>query len=403
LQRFAVGGTIPLAEIPRAELRNLVLTRLNGQLLGSETVNLAKRQVREFTADAIDAVNTQLENGMQEVNNALRDALASQLASMQQGIAQQILGPLANYIGAGRLKGYARINGTSLEEIRVDGRFRWDVPDGLEFNGYMRLRSLRSDGRGGCVPEGQVLREITIGANEAPVDWISPGLKANIGVKFTLADYIPIGLGGFFEMAGGPLQFEGFEMNEMRAAVAFGAHPSVILSEEGYLAAGVDLTLGDFGLAGGAFFGRACTIDPLVLIDTEVASVLGSPPFTGIYLYGGARFGLNELLGIPSTCIFRVNVGAGVGFFMFAEGPVIGGKFVGEATGEALCLVTITGRVALVGAKEGLGASNPMRFKGFASVKGKAGACPMCVKFNKKVGVGFTINGGSITSPSISY
>jgi hypothetical protein len=98
-----------------------------------------------------------------------------------------------------------------------------------------------------------------------------------------------------------------------------------------------------------------------------------------------------------------VTVGAGAGVFVFVEGPTFGGKLVGEVTGEALCLVSIGGRMSLVGVKEGLSATSPMRFSGTGKVKGKVGCCPFCVKFNKSVNVKFEVSGGEIGSPEIDF
>ena len=111
-------------------------------------------------------------------------------------------------------------------------------------------------------------------------------------------------------MTGGPLSFEAFKINDMNAAVAFGAIDGDPFKAENYLAASADLTIGEYGMAGGVFFGRSCSLDPIALIDPEVAGVLGAPPFTGAYLYGEARLPINELIGIPSTCMLNVVVGA---------------------------------------------------------------------------------------------
>jgi hypothetical protein len=44
-----------------------------------------------------------------------------------------------------------------------------------------------------------------------------------------------------------------------------------------------------------------------------------------------------------------------------------------------------------------------MRFAGKGTVKGKVGACPFCVKFNKSVGVKFSASNGTISAPEVSY
>lgn len=403
LARFASGGNIDMAEVPRAELRARIRSIIADRLVSSQTAGVLQTQVRQYVQDAVTACTTQIDSGMQQVNGTLRDVIATRLAEVDQSINGSILGPMSDMLGTGRLSGYAHITGDSLTMLRVDGRFRFKVPDNLDLSAYLQIKQLTSDNAGGCVPAGQTANEVLIGAERVPLEWISPNLKANVGVKFTLMDGDPIGLGGFFDMTGGPLAFEAFTINDMNAALAFGAIDGDPWAAENYLAASTDLQIGDWGMAGGVFFGRSCSLDPIALIDPEVAGVLGNPPFTGAYLYGEARAPLNELLGIPSSCMLKLVYGAGTGVFYFHEGPTFGGKLAGEISGEALCLVSISGRMSLVGAKQGLDLTGPMRFAGKGTLKGKAGACPFCVRFKKSVGIKFNVSGGDISSPDISY
>jgi hypothetical protein len=398
--RYKLSDFVELPQIPRVQLRALIRQAILDELLGSQILDVLQKQLREYVQDAVAVVQKEIDSGIQQINSALREVIATHLAEVDQQINQEIVGPLSDLIGAGRLTGYAHINGDSLTELRVDGKFRFKVPEKMDFEGYLLIKQLTSDNRGGCIPPGTTVNEITIGANKVPLEWISSGLKANVGVKFSISSSLPVGLGGYFDMVGGPLDFESFKINDIKAALAFGAIPDSPFLSENYLAAAVDLEFSDYGLKGGMMFGRICTLDPLILIDPEVAAVLGDPPFTGAYVYGEARLPINELIGIPSSCLLKVVVGAGAGAFYFAEGPTYGGKLVGEVKGEAICLVSISGRMALVGARQGNG---PMKFNGNGKVKGKAGACPFCVKFNKSVKVSFQIADGEIKSPSIDY
>lgn len=398
--RYKLSDFVELPQIPRVQLRALIRQAILDELLGSQILDVLQKQLREYVQDAVAVVQKEIDNGLQQVNSALRDVIATHLAGIDQQINQEIVGPMSDFIGAGRLTGYAHINGDSLTELRVDGKFRFKVPEKMDFEGYLQIKQLTSDNRGGCIPPGTTVNEITIGAKKVPLEWISPGLKADVGVKFSISGSTPVGLGGYFDMLGGPLDFESFKINDINAALAFGAIPDSPYMSENYLAASVDLEFSDYGLKGGIMFGRTCTLDPIILIDPEVAAVLGDPPFTGAYVYGEARLPINELIGIPSSCILKVVVGAGAGAFYFAEGPTYGGKLVGEVKGEALCLVSIGGRMSLVGARQGNG---PMKFNGNGKVKGKAGACPFCVKFNKSIKVSFQVADGEIKSPSIDY
>ena len=408
-----------LPELPRAELRDFIRRQIIDELAASQTVSAYQTQVRQYSQDVVSAATTQIDSGIQQVNNALRDVIAARLAEVDQSINQRLLGPMGDMLGAGRMSGYAHIDNDSLSMLRVDGKFQFKVPDDLELKAYLQIKRMTSDNGGGCVGEGEAAYEILVGAEDAPLEWLSPNLSANLGVKFTLLDQgrglEPIGLGGFFDMTGGPLTFELFAIRDMNAAMAFGAKDGDPWAAENYLAASTDLQLGDWGMAGGVFFGRSCSLDPIALIDPAVADVLGNPPFTGAYLYGEARAPLNEVLGIPSTCMLTLTYGAGLGLFYFDEGPTFGGKWAGEISGEALCIFSISGRMELAGAKEGLPDSldagslmsslenNPMRFAGRGTLKGKVGACPFCAKFKKTARVKFKVDGGDIKAPSIGF
>jgi hypothetical protein len=139
-----------------------------------------------------------------------------------------------------------------------------------------------------------------------------------------------------------------------------------------------------YDISGGIFFGRTCTLDPIKLIDPDVAAVLGNPPFTGAYLYGEAWIPISEaVLGIPASCLFNISAGVGAGAFFFLEGPTYGGIMKAGVLGEALCIVTIKGEIKMIGVKNG----DNLRFNGKGRLSGKVGPCPFCIKFGKTVGI----------------
>jgi hypothetical protein len=119
-------------------------------------------------------------------------------------------------------------------------------------------------------------------------------------------------------------------------------------------------------------------------IDPDVGSVLGTPPFTGGYVYGEGTWPL-----VDFGCVFNISASAGTGIFYFAEGPTYGGKIHAGVSGEALCVISVKGEIDLVGVKSG----DDFRFTGAGKVKGKVGACPFCKRFNKTVRLTYE-NGG---------
>jgi hypothetical protein len=121
-----------------------------------------------------------------------------------------------------------------------------------------------------------------------------------------------------------------------------------------------------------------------MLVDPDVGELLGTPPFTGAYVYGEVWIPLSEVvLGIPASCLFRISAGLGAGAFYFVEGPTYGGRMLMGVSGEALCIVSIRGEVSMTGVMN----AGSLRFRGRGTLTGKAGACPFCLKFRESANV----------------
>ena len=340
--------------------------------------------LRQKLYDIDLAIKEGVDNAFAQVNTILKDLVGEFLAELDDEI-NGFLGDFGDVLGAGELDGFAHINGDALRLLRIDAYLQMKVPDDLEFNGFLQIKQLESDGTGGCSygDVGELSTEITLGAFGVPVSWLSPGMVIDVEGKVTFADK-PIGLGGAFEMVEGEVGFEAFTITDLGAAMSFG-------QTENYLAAKVGLEFQSYALAGGIFFGKTCDIAPLMLVNEQVASVLGepNPTFTGAYVYGEAHIPISEvLLGIPASCMFQITAGVGAGAFYFVEGPTYGGQMLLSAAGEVLCLVSVKGEVSLVGAK----VADDFRFSGEGRLSGKAGACPFCIKFGKTVGLEYQNN-----------
>ena len=52
-------------------------------------------------------------------------------------------------------------------------------------------------------------------------------------------------------------------------------------------------------------------------------------------------------------------------------------------SGEALCVVSISGQVSMIGVMSG----NSLRFKGKGTLTGKAGWCPLCLEFSESASI----------------
>jgi hypothetical protein len=278
-------------------------------------------------------------------------------------------------MGAGQIEGYAHIRNDALNELRLDGKFQWKVPDEMEFNAFLVIKDLNSSLPGGCGIDAESLPEVTLGTTDFGLGMLGSDIRADISTKFAFAqdgDSLKlIGMGGSFEMTEGEVGFESFAIDEFYAAVAFGLL-------ENYLSANIHCTFTSYEVEGGIFLGKACSLDPFSW-DPDVQAVLGDPPFLGIYVYGEGWMPI-----VDYGCLFRVKAGVGAGIFYFVDGPV-GGKIFLGADGEALCVVNVSGEVTLVGVKDG----EDMRMNGKGKISGRAGSCPFCVKFSKTVTISY--------------
>lgn len=319
-----------------------------------------------------DMVQESIDSVFQQLNKAMKDLVSEYLSGIDEEI-NGALGDLSDILGAGQIDGYAHIRHDSLNELRLDGKFQWKVPDEMEFNAFLLIKDLNSSLPGGCGVDADSLPEVTLGTTDFGLGMLGSDIRADISTKFAFAEnggsLTLIGMGGKFEMTEGEIGFESFAIDEFYAAVAFGAL-------ENYLSANVHCTFTSYEVEGGLFLGKACSLDPFSW-DPDVQGVLGDPPFTGVYVYGEGWMPI-----VDYGCLFRVKAGVGAGIFYFVDGPV-GGKIFLGADGEALCVVNVSGEVTLVGLKDG----DDMRMFGKGKISGRAGSCPFCVKFSKTVSI----------------
>ena len=352
-----------------------------------DTVLIGKVQVaiKQRLQDVNAAIRQGIDNALGEVNSLIMEAIGDFLADIDDSI-NGALGSVSDKLGSGSLQGYAIFNGDALRRVRIDGKFEFKIPDETTIKAFLEINQYTSiDQPPGCIVlgDGEAYTEVTIGALDVGVDFIAPDLRVNVSAKFAMMNtggpwgLRPDGFGGSFEMASGEISFEAFTITELKCGIMFS-------STEAYVSAALGMKIGDYGAKGGVFFGRTCTLEPIELWDPLVASALGEPDpsFTGIYVYGEAHIPVSEvILGIPASCFFKITADAGVGFFYFVEGPTYGARLGLGVTGELLCLVTISGRIDMVGARVG----GVTRLKGKGRGKGEIGPCSFCIKFDRTI------------------
>jgi ABC-type transporter Mla subunit MlaD len=358
--------------------RGFLTAQIRDMLLQSSVYQQFQYVLRQWVSDLDMAMHNAIDSVFAEVQNLVKEVIDEALGPIDDAI-NETLGDIDKYLGAGSVQGSANFNGDSLKRLRLDGEFQFKIPDDMELHAYLEILCYESGddfAASGCLEPGEKAVEVKLGATDVGVDWLSPDMRADMEVKFSMMTspkVEPRGVGGSFEMTGGSLNFEAFKITEFGAAVGVG-------TDECYIAAEARMVFSKYELAGGIFFGRTCTLDPLLLIDKDVAELLGTPPFTGAYVYGEVWLPISEMvLGIPASCMFNISAGVGAGAFYFVEGPTWGGQMLLGVSGEALCVVSIKGTVKMIGVMAG----DSLRFSGRGTLTGKAGACPFCIKFSK--------------------
>ena len=376
-----------IEEFDKEEFVATIRAEVRDRLMASSLIQQVQFTLRQYISELDLAMKSAIDSAFGEVNRLCKELIKEALGPIDEAI-NGLVGDVEEYLGAGSVDGYAHIQNDTLRKLRLDAKVQFKVPEEMTLQAYFEMNCYDSqnDGGSGCVGEGDVAVEVKIGALDVPLDWVSPDVRADLEVRFTMQTsdpVIPLGLGGSLAMTSGEIDFQGLTIKGFGASVGVGL-------QECYLAATARVVVSSYEAAGGIFFGRTCTIEPLLLVDPDVGELLGAAPFTGAYVYGEVWIPISEvLLGIPSSCLFRISAGVGAGAFYFVEGPTFGGKMLMGVSGEALCIVSIRGELAMTGVMSG----GSLKFKGRGTLTGKAGYCPFCVKFKESASV--TYQGGS--------
>jgi hypothetical protein len=337
-----------------------------------------------------------------QINRTVRDGLSSLISGATDGIFQNMKGAglLSQSLLSAKIRGAPTFDGDSLRKIHLDAAVKLNVPDEMDFNAYMDIKELDSQTVPlDCIPAGAPAAEVTLGAKDIPLQWPgvqSPGgqpLRLTVEARWTLQSGAVLGIGGLIDIKG-EAGFKGCTVKEIGATLAIGQIENYFAAK----AAGTIVILGiPVDVHAGLFAGHACTLDPLIFIDPDVAQVLNNPvSFSGIYIEYGGGLSLSEILFGTSTCLLDVEAGVTTALY-YEGGPrfgTIGGRQKMSVDVSLLCLVS--GHVdwatfiQLTAGQLTLGAS--------AEVCGSIGPCPFCIEGCK----GITVK-GVLTTGGIDY
>jgi hypothetical protein len=377
LQAIKLGvDSFPAKE---AAIRAEIKQRMEDYILGLRVVADFNRLVKQRVYDTAALFTAAIDEVFDQINLTVREVVRETVGGLDDKFNEMLGDDISTKMATADIKGYAKIRNDSLTELRLDLKAQLNIPDEMKVHVFLLIRELNSENTGSdCLPASGKATEVTMGAKDMAVEWLFPGTSASIQAKFlfeTMPDETLAlrGFGGGFELEGEISFAESVKILKLGASVMFGA-------DEFYISAAAGVEVQGFAGVGGIFLGRACSLEPFFW-DETVATVLGDPPFTGMYGYGEFWIPIPTLIGIPSTCLFNLSAGVGAGAGFFLEGPTVFGKMFLGVSGDVLCIISITGEISLVGLARPTG----LALAGQGRFKAKIGYCPLCLKVEKSI------------------
>jgi hypothetical protein len=322
------------------------------QFLGRDEATDLQQILRIHLTPLHDALRDATDSLLSAINRAAADATGALGAEIFANANGVLGGAADNPIQTAKLTGYARINGDSLSELRIDAKLLMKVPDETKFDASLLIRDLHSDTPGAaCRLAGGAAADVTISAATTTTLSGSPTtLEAALKVSLDSSG-VPVGLAGRFGIDG-ELDFQGLKITKLELGAGFGANDAYLYGK----AAGKS-DVADLDAA--VFLGKTCDPDVLTRTDPSVGATLtragqaspgsdfGLPspakPLYGIYAYGGGAISVNSLIGIPPSCFLNIKAGGGSGYGVFYRGnslaPVMRQTY--SISGEVLCICDI--------------------------------------------------------------
>ncbi len=332
----------------QADLTGALVDRLAGSTFAGTATQLLRQYAGDPQTLARQAVDDTLRMAEQLVAASLNNAGAA---------FSPALGSLGGNVGAARLRGYARINGDALHELRLDGQARLKVPDDMKFDAWFLLRDLDSSTpASACLVDGGAEAEVGMGAS-AELDWVGKKTGISVGGKVALdGNGSPVGMSGDFAILGS-FDFSEVKVNDLKLGFGFGGN-------NGYLYGRGTGKIASMSVSAGVFVGSTCDIKVIEYADDDIGDLLAkqlpgystSLPVTGAMVYAEGGMSLMPLIGVPPSCVLDLRVHGGQGYFYFKNNAGLetaGVKNLQGVSGELLCLVDVSGKFATVLAGSG--------------------------------------------------
>jgi hypothetical protein len=234
----------PFAGNGAAEMRARLRAEIADRLLAEPAVAALRVSIKQRLFDPNTSYRSAANSLFAQYNTVARDLISRSLVQVDNNFSPG-LDTLAKFFEVSRIQGHAEIQDESLRQLRLDGRFKLKVPEDMAFNAYLEIKELNSENTPEeCLYEGGVATEVKFGATDVELEWISDGLRADVGTKITLVDGSARGIAGSLQTTG-PLGVRRVVVKQVGFALAFG-------EEENYIAANVRVKMGQSSeIAGG--------------------------------------------------------------------------------------------------------------------------------------------------------
>lgn len=374
-----------LATATKEDLANDLSAALADRIAGSPFAGIFTQLLRQYAADPQMSAR-------QAIDDTLR--MAEQLvAASLPGPSVPGLGVLKDTMAAASLRGYARINGDSLHELRLDGKGKFTLGglDEISVDTWFLMRDVDSSTPvGQCLGYSDIQTEVQVGAS-GRLQWggiASPlppkGMNATLAAKVSFDKAgNAAGFAGDLALSGG-FSFGDVSLNQLNLGIGVGDPNNTCVYGRG------SATTAAMGVTAGLFVGTTC--DPGVIrnADPEIGTLLASmnlqqAPYRGAMIYAEGNMSLMPILGIPPSCLLDLRAIGGSGYFaFFGSGQAVAGlKMVRGIQGEVLCIADVTGSASAVLAASG----NPGISGGSPTFDGIAGSA--AATLSGEVGIGY--------------
>ncbi|MCW1883740.1 hypothetical protein OKA04_03305 [Luteolibacter flavescens] len=380
--------------------------------LGSSTAHRLRSAISATTDDALYQLRGSFDGVISTAN------LAAQSVFPLPDTTVQTLGAISEVFQGASMTGYARINGDSLQEIRLDGNLKLKMPDDMTIQAWFHLRDVDGSMPGdGTLSPGTVKTVVEVGAS-APLDFLGQKAQATAEMRVGIGANGPVMVSGCIGTKGN-LDFQSIRVKEAQFGVGIGALDAYVFAK----AAG-ELNAAAFAMSAEAalFFGKTSTIQPIQKVNPNIAALLTAldvttpetgGPLYGAYMFAYGDFSVLSLLGIPPSCLLDLRVGGGQGYYGFyrpGASTLAGMQFAYGVRGQVLCLLDISGRldgyIAGAVANEDI-SFNSMKAAGrmIATLSGEIGISPFSYDWKKNFSVDVIFNAAADpkTSWSIHY